>query len=276
VRPVTTFSRCLPVWLITGVLLAAAAGAALGQGPGTAAPTEGEIKREETPKMSILELLLKGGWFMVPIGLCSLMGLAIIIERLIALRRGAIIPPRFMEGLKSAFRGDRQDRAAGLEYCGENDCPMGRVAAAGIRKMRRGETAVERAIEDAGANEIGLLRRNLRMLYGVAAVAPMLGLLGTVWGMIQAFQVASEAGLGRAEKLATGIYEALVTTFGGLIVAIPALIFYYYFLSKIDRIVYEMNETSVELVEHYLGQEAASAPPAPVPAAVPAGEARPC
>jgi biopolymer transport protein ExbB len=128
--------------------------------------------------------------------------------------------------------------------------PIARIALAGLRKLPRGPEAVEGAVEDAGAHEISKLRRNLRLLYGVGAVAPMLGLLGTVWGMITAFQVASVQGLGKAEHLATGIYEALVTTFAGLLVAIPTVIFYYYFLSKIDALVHDMNELSIEFVEH--------------------------
>ena len=218
-------------------------------------------KKEETARMSILELLLKGRYFMIPIGLCSLLGLAIIIERAVSLRRGAIIPRGFMDSLKGNFRHSGDDRRAGLDYCRSHDCPVARVAAAGIRKLHKDEESVEQAIEDAGANEVAKLRRNLRMLFGVAAVSPMLGLLGTVWGMIQAFQVASLKGLGKAEHLAQGIYEALVTTFGGLIVAIPVLIFYYYFQGKIERIVSEMNDVSVDFVEHYMGPEAQGAAP---------------
>ena len=232
------------------ILLAAVAAAqpAAPDAPGGAA----ETKIQSTPRMSLWELLMKGGYFMIPIGLCSLMGLALIVERAISLRRGAIIPRGFLEGLKRAFQGARDDRRAGLEYCRQNDCPMARVAAAGIRKLHKPEQSVEAAIEDAGANEVAKLRRNLVMLVGISAVAPMLGLLGTVWGMIQAFQVASLQGLGKAESLAKGIYEALVTTFGGLTVAIPILIFYYYFRSKIERIVSQMNDVSVEFLDHYV------------------------
>ena len=255
------FSRRVPTWLIVTVLVAAAAGMALAQAapaPAAAPATSAEkVEESKTPEMTFMEILLKGRWFMLPIGLCSLLGLAIIVERMIALRRSAVLPPPFLGGLKATFRHDEKDRAVGLEYCRANDSPMSRVAAAGIRKMHGGELAVERAIEDAGANEVSKLRKNLRMLYGVSGVTPMLGLLGTVWGMIQAFQVASAGGLGRAENLAKGIYEALVTTFGGLMVAIPALIFYYYFLGRIDDIVHEMNETSVDFVEHYMGESAA-------------------
>ena len=213
--------------------------------------------------MSFLELLLKGRWFMIPIGLCSLMGLAVIIERLIALRRGAVIPPSFLPDLKAAFSHSSKDRTPGLNYCRERDCPISRVVQAAIRKLHRSEEAVERAIEDAGGNEISKLRRNLRMLYGVAAVAPMLGLLGTVWGMIDAFQVASDPTVdvtNRGPLLGKGIYEALVTTFAGLTVAIPALIFYYFFLGKVDRLVHDMNEASMEFVDHYAGETREDAP----------------
>ncbi|KKL18856.1 hypothetical protein LCGC14_2471320, partial [marine sediment metagenome] len=219
------------------------------------AADEPKVEVDQTPKMSLLELLLKGGYFMIPIAGCSLLGLTVIIERFIALRHSVIIPPGFMAGLKGAFRHTSQDRQAGLDYCHANDCPIARVAAAGIRKLHRPEESVEQAIEDAGANEVAKLRRNLRVLFGVSAVSPMLGLLGTVWGMIQAFQVASLKGLGRAESLATGIYEALVTTFGGLCVAIPVLIFYYYFQGRIEHIVSMMNDVSVEFLDHYSADE---------------------
>ncbi|MFW6061329.1 MAG: MotA/TolQ/ExbB proton channel family protein, partial [Planctomycetota bacterium] len=143
----------------------------------------------------------------------------------------------------------------GLSYCEQNGSPIARIAQAGLRKLHRKPEAVEGAIEDAGANEVSKLRHNLRTLYGIAAIAPMLGLLGTVWGMIEAFQVASTKGLGKAEYLATGIYEALVTTFAGLLVAIPAVMFYYYFLGRIDGIIHDMNELSYEFVERYVEDE---------------------
>jgi biopolymer transport protein ExbB len=244
-------------WVV--VFQAIAQGPAL---PGADAPVPAETAPAEEPAaqapagptdpehMSFLELLLKGRWFMVPIGACSLLGVAIILERLVALRRRAIIPPRFFDGLKQVLRED-EDRDAALDYCHRRDSPIARVAAAGVRKLHRDEDSIEQAIEDAGANEVAKLRRNLRMLYGVAAVSPMLGLLGTVWGMIEAFQVASMQGLGQAQSLATGIYEALVTTFAGLSVAIPVLVFYYYFQGKIERLVSDMNDVSVQFVEHY-------------------------
>ncbi len=254
-RTTRLVARLVLLCLLAG--LSAAAVAQQNTDPGAAPNDETKIE-----KISILRLLVKGGYFMIPIGLCSILAAVVVIERLIALQRSRIIPPGFVRQLQQVFQQGR-NRNEAVQYCRQSISPMARVAEAGLRKLHRGEQAVEDAIEDAGANEVSKLRRNLRMLYGIAAVAPMLGLLGTVWGMIQAFQVASQQGLGgRATSLAGGIYEALVTTFAGLLVAIPVLIFYYYFLGKIERIVHEMNDQSVELIE---GTLVLDTPPAPSP-----------
>ncbi|MCD6304119.1 MAG: MotA/TolQ/ExbB proton channel family protein [Planctomycetes bacterium] len=256
-RALASFIRGRAVLVVALAMLAAGAvclaqGAAGGPASRPAASAE---------RMSFLQLLLKGGWFMVPIGLCSLLGLAVVIERLIALRRSVVIPPGFIDGLKGTLTHAGGDRRAGLEYCLRRDCPIARVAQAAIRKFHRSEQEVEKAIEDAGANEVAKLRHNLGMLQAVAAVAPMLGLLGTVWGMIEAFQVASDPNVdvtNRGPLLGKGIYEALVTTFAGLTIAIPALIFYYYFRGRIDKLVHEMNDVSTDFVDHYLGFDAAA------------------
>ena len=212
----------------------------------------GATDGEEPKETSFLGLLLKGGWFMIPIALASLLGLALIFERLIALRRGAVIPNGFLPGLEGVFRNPQTDAEAALDYCHRSKSPIARVIAVGIRNLPRGVESIEQGIEDAGANEVAKLRRNLRMLYGVSAVAPMLGLLGTVWGLIEAFRQAEQKGFGQPEHFAGGIYEALVTTFAGMCVAIPVLIFYYYFRGKIDRLVSEMNDASERFVEKFL------------------------
>jgi len=214
-------------------------------------------------QMTFLQLLWKGGIFMIPIALCSLAAVALILERMIALRRKLIIPPGFLDGLAKVGLADRQ---AAMEYCRRSKAPVGRVIAVGLRKLPHGEEAVEQAIEDAGANEVAKLRKNLRALYSIATISPLLGLLGTVWGMIQSFQVASAKGLGKAELLAGGIYEALVTTLAGLMVAIPVLVFYYHFLSRIDRIVSEMNDVSERFLEEHVSPVAATRKPVVSPA----------
>ena len=257
-----SFPRRLPPYLVLA-LVVALAGTYCAAQAGKAAPPAGAPAGAEAPKadaqppsMSMLELFERGGWFMLPIAACSLVGLALVIERLISLRKDRIIPPRLLDQLKDAYKPGQEDRSVGLNYCHANASPLARVLAAGIGKMHRDEETVERAIEDAGANEIAKFKRNLRGLFAVGSVAPLLGLLGTVSGMIKAFQVASVKGLGKATLLAQGIYEALVTTYAGLLVAIPVLVFYYYFLGKIDRIVSEMNDLSIEFVEHYMAEPA--------------------
>jgi len=212
----------------------------------------------------LVDLTVKGGIFMIPIGLCSLAAVALILERMFALRRKLIIPPGFLDGLAKVGLSDRQ---AAMEYCRKSNAPVGRVIAVGIRKLPQGEEAVEQAIEDAGANEVSKLRKNLRALYSIATISPLLGLLGTVWGMIVSFQVASSKGLGKAELLAGGIYEALVTTLAGLMVAIPVLVFYYHFLSRIDRIVSEMNDVSERFLEEHVSPVAAAVKRTPAPQA---------
>ncbi|HOD82683.1 MAG: colicin uptake protein TolQ [Planctomycetes bacterium ADurb.Bin126] len=258
-----TFLRRLPPYLVLALVVAAAGPYCAAQADKAGAPAPGGTARPEAdkadatpPSMSMLELFERGGWFMLPIVLASLVGLALIIERLISLRKDKIIPPRLLDQLKDTYKPGQEDRSAGLNYCHANASPLARVLAAGIGKMHRDEQTVEQAIEDAGANEIAKLKRNLRGLFAVGSIAPLLGLLGTVSGMIKAFQVASVKGLGKATSLAQGIYEALVTTYAGLLVAIPVLVFYYYFLGKIDRIVSEMNDLSIEFVEHYMAEPA--------------------
>lgn len=233
-----TFPGSIPV----AVLLLVSARWLLAAAPVAPAPAE------ERSTRTFLGLLVSGGWFMVPIGAASLVGFALVTERAIALRRSRIVPPGFMEGLKN--QGD--DREAAIGYCRRNPSPISRVMLAGLRRMTHGEVAAERAMEDAGGNEIHKMRRNLRLMYGVSVVSPMLGLLGTVWGMIEAFRVTShQQGLGKPEQLAGGIYEALVTTLAGLMVAIPVVMFYYYFVQKIEAFTADLNDAGMEFTEQF-------------------------
>lgn len=278
-RQFNLFFQRVPVWMVVACFVCIVGFATFGQPQnGGAADAkkaaaaiqeilDEDAKLKEDKEMSFIELLGKGEWFMLPIGLCSLLGFAIIIERCFALRRSVIVPPSFLPGLTNVFQ-KKHDREAALNYCRESDAPIGRVMGVGIRKMAQGVEAVEQGIEDAGANEVMKLRRNLKVLFGAASVAPMLGLLGTVWGMIESFQTASSEGLGGgdvAKGLAGGIYAALVTTFAGLCVAIPILVFYYYFQGKIERIVTDLNDVSEEFLEHYMAEVDPSTLHEPIP-----------
>jgi biopolymer transport protein ExbB len=221
--------------------------------PPRAPTTQAQQVVTHPPDISFLQLLIKGGWLMLPIGIMSMIGLALILERWVALRRSKIIPRRFLRDLKKIAPEGAENREAALRYCREHPSPISRIMSAGLRKLPQGQAAVERAVEDSGGVEVQRLRRNMRMLYGLTVITPMLGLLGTVWGMIDAFRVtASAAGLGKAELLAKGIYEALMCTFAGLLVAIPILLVYYFFIARIERYVIEMNELSIDFADHFL------------------------
>ena len=169
-----TFLRRLPPYLVLALVVAAAGPYCAAQADKAGAPAPGGTARPEAdkadatpPSMSMLELFERGGWFMLPIVLASLVGLALIIERLISLRKDKIIPPRLLDQLKDTYKPGQEDRSAGLNYCHANASPLARVLAAGIGKMHRDEQTVEQAIEDAGANEIAKLKRNLRGLFAV-------------------------------------------------------------------------------------------------------------
>jgi len=194
------------------------------------------------PKLSPIDLFWKAGFFIWPLSFCSILSVALIIERFAALRRGRVIPSGFLAGLKNVYADPREDREQALRYCEEHDSPMARLIGAGIRRLPRGHAAAEKAIEDTGANETLKLRQNMRLLYSMGSIATLLGLIGTIAGMIKAFQVASVMGPGHADKLSEGIYEAMVNTFAGLAIAIVVTIFYYYFVGRIEKLVFEMND----------------------------------
>lgn len=214
--------------------------------------------------MSIWDFCVKGGPVMIPIGICSLVALTVTIERLASLRRGRVIPPTFLSGLKALLGAGREPSAA-LDYCRRDASPVANVFAAGIKRLGEPIDVLERHIEEAGQREVRGLRKNLRVLAVIASVATLLGLLGTIFGMITAFQTVASApeALGKTELLARGIYEALITTAAGLIVAIPATIFYHAFAARVEALVAEIDRVAEEFVEEF----ARSRPPTAAPAA---------
>lgn len=201
------------------------------------------------PTRSLFDMLLAGGPLMIPILLASFVMLLIVFERLISLRRRRVIPKLFIERFLLQLREGALDRNDALERCEDDSSHIARVFAAGVRKWGKPAVEVEQAVLDEGERIANVLRRYLRVLNGVSTVSPLLGLLGTVWGMIQAFNViASSPAMGRAEMLAGGISVALITTATGLLVAIPALIFYLFFVGRVDGLVMEIDHYGQELV----------------------------
>lgn len=196
---------------------------------------------------TLLTIIDKGGAMMYPILFCSILMIGIAIERFVTLRRKNIINPDFLEKVRAHWNW--KDIHLGLQLCNTYDNSLARILKAGLLRFGGKVDEVERAIEGAGQHESSLLTSNLRVLGAVANITPMLGLLGTVFGMIKAFHVISQSGTGNPGLVASGISEALITTAAGLVVGIPALALYHYFRGRIERFVFEMEEVAVQLVE---------------------------
>ena len=221
--------------------------------PGAPAePAEDAAAEGEDKAPTVWELLQAGGPLMYPIYFCSFLMVTFAIERAISLRRRKVVPPDFVQNLRGLVRTRPIDRDKVLTYCQATPSPISRIFQAAVKRLDRPLPDVEKAIEDAGAREVRDLRKYTRVLSGVANVAPLLGLLGTVLGMIGAFQEiggGKPIGSGAGERLAENIYEALVTTASGLSVAIPSLVLYLIITSRIDRLVAEMDDLTMEFVE---------------------------
>lgn len=180
--------------------------------------------------------------------ICSIIGLAVVIDRFIVLRKAKINIPAFLVRIRGYIQ--RRDISGAISYCMEEKSPVANVVRKGLKKYKYGHDRVKEAIENAGNQEISKLEKGLTVLATVAGIAPLLGFLGTVTGMIQAFmRIEDLAGAANPSDLAGGIWEALVTTAFGLIVGIPALAFYNYFLSAIKRLVGEIEIVANDVVE---------------------------
>jgi len=206
----------------------------------------------EEERLSMLRLILKGGPIMIPLGIGSVLAVAIAAERFLNLRHDKVIPPAFVEGLQSAMSRDAEGIDNSLAYCKSVGGPLGDIFRAGMLRLSKDEDAVEKAIEDTAYREVDKLKRSLRGLAIIASVSPLLGLLGTVYGMISAFQDATIAGMGKADMLAEGIYEALVTTAAGLTIAIPVLLVYQFLTTRVDSLVDEIDELCVDFMSSCL------------------------
>ncbi len=203
---------------------------------------------------SIWDFIMKGGVMMIPIGLCSVIALTVVLERLLSLRRSKVMPASFLPGLKRVLLESPGDKKSAIEYCRQDASPVANVFAAGIKKLDGSIESVEKYIQEAGEREALKLRKFVRVLSVIASVAPLLGLLGTIFGMITAFQTVAISGeaLGKTELLAGGIYEAMITTAGGLLVAIPVLICFHWISAKVDRLVMEIDYVTVQFVEEFV------------------------
>ncbi|MFW6170006.1 MAG: MotA/TolQ/ExbB proton channel family protein [Planctomycetota bacterium] len=209
------------------------------------------VRRNEDQGINFFALLVRGGWFMIPISLLSLLVATIVIERALSLRRGRVLPGALVNQLgEMGGRQNAFDPRAAYRVCQQYPSAAANVVRAMLLKVGRPHGEVEHTVAESSEREAERLYANVRWLNLAAGVAPLLGLLGTVWGMIDAFHRTTilAPGQNKAEELATGIYVALVTTFGGLMIAIPAAIFAHLFEGRIQKLFHEIDEMLFNLL----------------------------
>lgn len=194
----------------------------------------------------MIDLIVKGGISMYPIILCSIIALAVFIERLWTLRRNKIIPPEFISQIEEKVRAHRISEAVYL--CQNDNSSIAKIFLAGLKAIGKGMWLVKEAIEDRGSREGLILEKYLGLLSTIAQMSTLLGLLGTVSGMIKTFKAISQAGENPA-LLAGGIAEALIATFSGLCVAVPVMACHRILKDKASSLIYEMEESSLKLIE---------------------------
>lgn len=184
---------------------------------------------------------------MIPLGVCSILALAIVLERTLNLRTQKIIQLDILQQVRDLVAENQVSDA--MTLCRRYPSVMGRILLVTIANHDRDREELRSVVEDAGRQEVTALDRNLGALGTIAAIAPLLGLTGTVFGMIRTFAIISEKGIAHPSQLAGGISEALITTATGLVIAIPTLIFYNYFTNKADRLILEIEKHSYRVVE---------------------------
>ncbi|MBI4845556.1 MAG: MotA/TolQ/ExbB proton channel family protein [Candidatus Omnitrophica bacterium] len=197
-----------------------------------------------------VEMINKGGPVMIPILLCSIFSLAIILERVINIYQSKIDTTKFMDDITAALKRNRVSEA--LEICEQTQGAISNILKAGISRHGSSRQEIRDAIEDAGLHEVPKLEKNLSLLATIAHVSPLLGLLGTVTGMVSTFQIIQQKAQAMypvdPSVLAKGIWEALITTVAGLIVAIPSFVAYNYLVAKVESLVVEMEISATDLV----------------------------
>jgi len=207
-----------------------------------------------TAMPSLWDLAVQGGLFMIPIGLASIVVVAFTLERLIGLRLSKIMPPELLVDLRKLNAGSGIDPREAYGICQKYPSPLANAVQAAVLKVGRPHAELEKSVEDAVARESADMSRNFRPINVVATIAPLLGLIGTVQGMIQAFMVISSTtstGTAKAQELAHGIYTALVTTFAGLVVAVVAVLLANFLEGRLDRILRSMEELFLDLVPQF-------------------------
>lgn len=198
--------------------------------------------------LSVLELLTKGGWTMIPILLLSIVAIYIFIERMMTLKNASKLSKGFMDQVKQMVLNG--DASGAKNLCAKENSPTARMIEKGISRLGSPLKTIEASIENVGRIEIYKLEKNLNVLATISGAAPMLGFFGTVIGMIQAFMaIAQEEGSVSPKLLSSGIYEAMITTAAGLFVGIIAYIGYNYLITRVQKVVHRMEYSSIEFID---------------------------
>ena len=201
----------------------------------------------------MLEIVQAGGWVMLPVIVCSILAVAIIIERLWTLQDKRVLPRNLSKDVWALVKADNLSRSQ-IERLHDSS-PLGQFLAAGLNNRHRNREVMKESIEDTGRHVVHELNRYINPLGTIAAITPLLGLLGTVIGMVNVFAAITTHGVGDPGVLAGGISEALITTAAGLCVAIPSLIGYRYLRGRIDALVVQMEREALTLVEALLRKQ---------------------
>jgi len=200
----------------------------------------------------VFELVKSGGWLMLPIIACSIASFAIILERLWSLRQARVVPDNLVARIWQMHNKSQLTQAHIVTV--KEGSPLGRILAAGLVNRHHSREIMKESIEEVGRQVVHELERYLNTLGTIASITPLLGLLGTVIGMIKVFAAIMTAGVGNPAVLAGGISEALITTAAGLSVAIPSLMFHRYFGGRVERLVVVMEEQALKMVEVMQGE----------------------
>jgi len=214
------------------------------------------------PTGNLLATIRDGGILMVPLLGCSFLLAAFGFERMVSLRTSRVVPKLFTTRFIEQLQAGALSRGAALDACDENASPAARVFAAAVRRWGRPTVEIEQAAIDACEREVNHLRRYRRVFNGIATIGPLLGLLGTVFGLIRSFNdVAGAGAMGRPDLLARGFGEALITTAMGLLVAIPAMVLHWVFTSRVDRLAMRLDETCQQVIDEISLEAGAESPP---------------
>ncbi len=214
----------------------------------TSSPADTLLVTGGSDSMSLLNLIMKGGYMMIPIFILSIVTIYIFVERIRTIQRAAKTPQAFMDRIKKLVASS--DINGARLICAQNDTPIARMIEKGISRIGSPLKNIEVSIENVGKIELYKLERNLSILATISGAAPMIGFLGTVMGMIRAFiAIAQEEGAVSPKLLSAGIYEAMITTAAGLFVGIIAYLSYNYLVTRVQKVVHAMEFTSIDFID---------------------------